>query len=182
MKKKNAKRAALLAMIALFLLPVLAAMLLNRVGWRPLETRNYGVLETPARDLTSVGLVDLDGAPFDWRDSANWPWMLLAVTGDDCAQDCLQVLDELRRVRLTLNHRVDRLRVVVVNHRPKAQEQAELGPLQWVFDTDGGLTELKPGHGEVSAVLVDPNGFLALRYAPGFDGNKLRRDVTRLVK
>lgn len=182
MKKLNAKRAALLAIIALFLLPVLVAMLLARAGWRPLETRNYGVLETPARDLTDIALVDLAGAPFDWRDSTSWPWMLLAVTGDDCAQECLQALDRLRRVRLTLNHRADRLRVVVVNHRPSAMEQGGLAPLQWVFDPGGGLDELVPGPGQVSAALVDPNGFLALRYAPGFDADKLRRDVTRLVK
>lgn len=185
MKSRNTKRIALVSIIALFLIPLGAAYLLNKVGWRPAETRNYGVLQTPALDLGGVQLIHADGSHLEWRDASTWPWMLLAVAGEDCGQECVQVLDQLRRVRLTLNHRVDRLRVVVVDYLPDAQEQAYLDPLYWVSDPGGelaGLAGLAPGSGKVSVALVDPNGFLVLRYPAGFDATKLRRDVTRLVK
>jgi hypothetical protein len=31
-------------------------------------------------------------------------------------------------------------------------------------------------------VLVDPRGFLILRYPAGYDGNLLRKDLARLIK
>jgi len=33
-----------------------------------------------------------------------------------------------------------------------------------------------------AAWLVDPNGFVVLRYAPGFDPGDLRTDLARLLK
>ena len=33
-----------------------------------------------------------------------------------------------------------------------------------------------------AAWLVDPNGFVVLRYAPGFDPGDLRSDLARLLK
>jgi hypothetical protein len=35
---------------------------------------------------------------------------------------------------------------------------------------------------EVAVAFADPHGFLVLRYAVGYDANKLRKDLARLVK
>jgi hypothetical protein len=34
----------------------------------------------------------------------------------------------------------------------------------------------------VPVYVVDPNGFVILRYAPGFDAGHLRQDMARLLK
>jgi len=35
---------------------------------------------------------------------------------------------------------------------------------------------------DVSAVFVDPHGFLILSYPAGYDGNLLKKDLARLIK
>ena len=34
----------------------------------------------------------------------------------------------------------------------------------------------------IPVYVVDPNGFVVLRYAPGFDPSHLRQDMSRLLK
>jgi len=48
-----------------------------------------------------------------------------------------------------------------------------------------GLPRLQPGPGEANGVpvyVIDPNGFVILRYAPGFDPSGLRADLSKLLK
>ena len=46
-----------------------------------------------------------------------------------------------------------------------------------------GLTQADVATGDSDPVwLVDPNGFVVLRYAPGFDPGDLRTDLARLLK
>jgi hypothetical protein len=49
-----------------------------------------------------------------------------------------------------------------------------------------GLPRLHPAAGEnpdgVPVYLVDPNGFVVMRYAPGFDPAGLRADLAKLLK
>ena len=44
-----------------------------------------------------------------------------------------------------------------------------------------GLARWNEAGGD-AAWLVDPNGFVVLRYAPGFDPGDLRSDLARLLK
>jgi hypothetical protein len=48
------------------------------------------------------------------------------------------------------------------------------------------LPRLHPATGEaadgVPVYVIDPNGFVILRYAPGFDPAGLRADLAKLVK
>ena len=36
--------------------------------------------------------------------------------------------------------------------------------------------------GSLAVYLIDPNGFLVMRYAQGFDPSGLRKDLARLLK
>ena len=59
-----------------------------------------------------------------------------------------------------------------------------------VLRADDGLraglvrSDITPDESRVgdAAWLVDPNGFVVLRYAPGFDPGDLRTDLARLLK
>ncbi|HEY0179359.1 MAG TPA: hypothetical protein VGC30_06980 [Dokdonella sp.] len=176
------KRIGLLLIFALFAAPIVAAYVLNAIGWRPAATRNYGTLIEPPQDLTGARFVRADGKPLEWKD-AEWSWTLFALPGPACATKCRARIDELRRVRLTLNQNAYRVRVVVLDTELDAATLAALHPVQTARDADATLAGLHPAAADdVAAAIADPHGFLVLRYAPGYDGSGLRKDLARLVK
>lgn len=181
MTPRNRKRLGLVLLIALFLAPLCAAIVLNAIGWRPEGTRNYGELVEPPRPLADARFVFADGKALQWED-ADWSWTLFALTGPGCADACLARIDELRRARLSLNQNADRVRVVVLDDGLPADRLAALAPVVAARDADGALDALRPGAGEVAVAIADPHGFLAMRYAAGYDASRLRKDLVRLVK
>ncbi len=182
MKPETRKRIGLLLIIALFLAPVAAAYVLNALGWRPAGTRNYGTLIEPPLDLTRARFVLADGKPLEWKD-AEWSWTIFALTGPDCADRCLARIDELRRARLTLNQNAYRVRVVVLDETLAQERLVPLKPAEVARDPDKVLAKLRPAAADdVVAAFADPHGFLILRYADGYDGNQLRKDLARLLK
>jgi hypothetical protein len=182
MTPENRKRLGLVLIVLLFATPMIIAYVLNAAGWRPSGMRNYGTLVEPARDLTAAHFVRADGTPIAWKD-AEWSWTLFAVAGPGCAQKCLARIDELRRVRLTMNQNAYRMRVVVLDTALTPQTLAPLKPVETASDADAKLSHLRPASSDdVAVALVDPHGFLVLTYAAGYDANLLRKDLARLIK
>jgi hypothetical protein len=182
MNPRTRNRLWLLLIVALFAAPLLAAYLLNARGWRPAGMRNYGELVEPPRDLRAARFILADGSTLAWED-ADWSWTLFALASPGCAAHCLTRLDELRRVRLTLNQNATRVRVVVLGVEPVPAAFAQLAPLQAARDADAHLAPLTPAQpDDVAAALVDPHGYLILRYAAGYDADRLRKDIARLLK
>jgi hypothetical protein len=182
MTSASRKRLGLVLLALVFAAPLLAAIVLNAIGWRPAGTRNYGELVTPPQDLTGAPFVLANGAPLAWKD-ADWSWTIFALAGPDCAQQCLARIDELRRARLSLNQNAHRVRVVVLDATLPPDTLAALAPVQVAQDRGGQLGGLRPAAPDtVAAAFADPHGFLVLRYAAGYDGSKLRKDLARLVK
>ncbi|MFI4970307.1 MAG: hypothetical protein ACHP7D_08865, partial [Lysobacterales bacterium] len=90
---------------------------------------------------------------------------------------------ELRRARLTLNQNSHRVRVVVLGDPPPAPVLAALRPVQTAHDVGARLASLRPvADDEVAVAFADPHGFLVLRYPVGYDANRLRKDLERVVK
>ena len=178
--KRN--RIGLLLIVALFAAPIGIAYVLNAAGWRPSGMRNYGTLVEPPMDLTGARLLLDDGKPLAWKDD-EWSWTLVALTAPACAERCLERIDELRRARLTLNQNARRVRVVVLDEMLSARALDKLKPVQRARDVDARLVAYRPkSDGDVAAVLIDPHGFLVLSYPEGYDGNRLRKDLARLIK
>jgi len=56
-------------------------------------------------------------------------------------------------------------------------------PVERARDADEKLAKYRPAASDdISAVLVDPHGFLILSYPAGYDGNLLKKDLARLIK
>jgi cytochrome oxidase Cu insertion factor (SCO1/SenC/PrrC family) len=181
MNPRNRNRIGLTLILLLFAAPLLTAYVLNTLGWRPAGTRNYGTLIEPPQDLTAARFIQEDGKPIAWKD-ADWSWTVFALPGPACAKACLARIDELRRARLTLNQNAFRVRVVVLGDID-ADALAAMKPVARARDADDKLTALRPAEAdEVAVAFADPHGFLVLRYAVGYDANKLRKDLARLVK
>ena len=182
MTPRTRNTVALVLILVLFAAPLVAALVLHAVGWEPPPSKNSGTLVEPPEDLTHARFVLANGTPLAWKD-AQWSWTLFAVPGPDCAQHCLDRLDELRRARLTLNRNAYRLRVVVLDAALPADALARLAPLERGTDPDGVFAALRPAaRDDVAAAVVDPHGFLVLRYPAGYDGRGISKDLQRLMK
>ncbi len=182
MTPRTRSRIGLILIVALFAAPLLAAIVLHTIGWRPAATRNYGEMIEPPRDLGAARFVLADGRPLAWKD-ADWSWTIFALPGPACATRCIERIDELRRARLTLNQNAHRVRVVVLGADLAPALLAAMEPVQTARDVDRSLSGLHPaGSDELAVAFADPHGFLVLRYAAGYDANRLRKDLARLVK
>jgi hypothetical protein len=181
MTPRMRNRIGLILILALFATPLVTAYVLNALGWRPAGTRNYGELIEPPQDLTAAHFAYVDGKAIEWKDD-DWSWTVFAITGPGCATQCIARIDELRRARLTLNQNAFRVRVVVIGDlAPDAL--ADLKPVRHARDDAATLASLRPtAPDSVAVAFADPHGFLVLRYAVGYDGNKLRRDLERVIK
>ena len=182
MTPRNRNRLGLILIVLLFATPLVIAIVLHVSGWRPQETRNYGELIEPPQDLSAARFVLADGTDLAWKD-ADWSWTAFVLTGPGCAEKCIARIDELRRVRVSLNQNAPRVRVIVLDQSLPPDTLAALAPLQVASDEKATLAGLRPtGADEITVALVDPHGFLALRYPVGYDASKLRKDLAKLVK
>ncbi|HEU4663810.1 MAG TPA: hypothetical protein VFS55_07255 [Dokdonella sp.] len=181
MTPRTRNRIGLILILLLFAAPLVTAYVLNALGWRPAGMRNYGTLIEPPQDLTHARIVYDDGTSIAWKDE-NWSWTVFAIPGPGCARACLDRVDELRRARLTLNQNAYRVNVVVLADLP-AGALAAMKPVRAARDLDERLARLRPAVAdEVAVAFADPHGFLVLSYPPGYDANKLRKDLARVVK
>ena len=89
------KRWTLIALMALFLSPVVAAWL-----WKPAAFRNQGDLIDPPRPLTNVQMIAADGSIVVLNTFFGRCTYLFFVDAD-CNDSCMQLSDAIERVRLS---------------------------------------------------------------------------------
>lgn len=174
-------RLVMLLVAAMFLGSFGVAAALFFGGWRPTQTRNLGEMLDPYRDLRGVALVHADGTPFDWQPLER-RWHVLVAPPAECGAPCLQLLDALDRVHRSEGRHAERLTILWAGDVPAgASAVAGLVPLR----ANPDLQALLPDVARADALpvyLVDPNGWLVMRYAPGFEPRDLRKDLGRLLK
>ena len=174
-------RLVLLLVAAMFLGSFFVAAALRFSGWSPQHTRNFGELLQPPRPLGDIALHRIDGAPYPWAPERN-RWRLLALPAPGCTVACTSTLDLLHRAWLSLGQKADRLDVLWVGSLPAG---ATRFPSLVVIAPDARLAAMLPEASRADALpvdLVDPSGYVALHYRPGFDPNGLRKDLGKLLK
>jgi len=172
-----------------FSAPVLVAFALAQLGWRPVGTRNNGTLLDPPQDFNAVRAIEESDAVIDWNTSAG-NWHVLLSVPADCGAPCAQQLESLALVWTGLGRQAARVQVLVsgpvdatlraaLPRFPQAKVVAlDPDPLPHpapVTATDPRIAVL-PIH------LVDPNGYLVMRYDAGTDLTGMRKDLARLLK
>lgn len=173
-------RLQLLLLVAVFVVPILVAMLLNAGGWVPAPERQHGELLQPPIDLRGESLALADGGTYAWNPEAR-QWRVVALPPADCDAACMQVAADLDKVWRLLGHNADRLDILWAGAWPQGvQAPATLRLLR----PDPALRARLAPAGTVGTTVhvIDPNGFVVLRYPAGFDAAGLHADVKRLVK
>jgi len=187
---RNRKRLTLIALMALFLSPVIAAWF-----WTPDTFRNRGELIDPPRPLVSVPLISPDGSDVDLATLfGRWTYVFFVEAG--CDESCKQLADAVERVRLSQGKNEKRVRLMVITLSPDALSSLEeirlIMPKTIVLGVNAAEKEqlmsqfMPSGEGSVlpsgSIFLVDPMGNLMMRYPATADPTDLRKDISRLLR
>lgn len=181
---RNRNRWMLVAIAAMFFGAMAVAGLLRFSGWRPAGMKNAGELLDPPADLRQVVPMQVDGGAYRWRDAPR-TWRVLAMPRDcDGAQAaaCATLLADIDKAWQLAGKDADRVHVLWVGALPKdGPRPATLHALQPSDALRDGLPRSTDPKG-VPVYVLDPNGFVVLRYAPPFDPSGLRKDLSRLLK
>jgi hypothetical protein len=181
MNKRTKSRLTLLAVVALFAIPLIAAFVVRSSGWHPSETRNTGTLVEPPRDITGIATTTAGGAPFHWKDP-QFHWTLVMLPSTNCAAKCMERIDEAFRMRITLGRNAERLRIVYIGPKQADNFFAARAPLIDLSDPSDALADYRARKDDSLALaLVDPQGLLMMRYPDGYSAQGLRSDITRII-
>ncbi|KAB7768073.1 hypothetical protein [Xanthomonas maliensis] len=174
-------RRMLIALAVLFFGSMLVAGALRFAGWQPTTMRNHGELLSPPTDLRARTPLRADGQPYSWQ-PAERMWRIALAPPAGCGQSCVRLAADLDKVWQLLGHQADKVEVLWIGPPP-----AGLPPMSAlrVLRDDAGLRQALPRVDDPAGVpvyVIDPNGFVILRYAPGFDPAGLRADLVKLLK
>ncbi len=185
---RRRSRTLLIVTFLLFFLPVLGAWLLIVFApdWRPFGTVNNGTLVQPVRSVTAAGLRYVDGTEID-PGYLSGRWTLVHVTDGACERSCIEVLARSRQVQQALGDDMQRVQLLLVLAGPANAPSADIPPgvtlaaasSDWLASFS--FTDGPPGQGP-GIYLVDPQGYLMMRYPREVDRRGLLADLERLLK
>ena len=169
--------------VGLLALPFVIAAGLYFGGWQPTRSVAHGQLLTPPAALPADGLVDVAGRTVATAER-HGKWLLVLSLDGPCGTDCAARLDELRRIQVSLNKEMGRLRRVVLTPATSdpglaeaARRQPDLllfaAPPQWLG---------APAADGYRLHIVDPLGRRVINYPAAVGGKELRFDLERLLK
>lgn len=182
MDLRNRRRLQLVLIASVFVLPLAAAWAMAWLGWAP-KAVSYGAPVQPERSVAGVAVQMGGKSPFAWvNDDA--VWTLVALPGPDCAAHCLDVLDLVRRAKISLGTSASHLRLLYLGAPPPAAAVARGVSAAWMLaaaPAHAFAAQRPSAPDTLSAVLVTPDGKAFLHYAANFDVRGLQRDLTKVV-
>lgn len=177
----------MIGLFTVFLLPVVGAFLLVSLapGWMSLGRVNAGELVQPALPAGLESLTVVDGP--SWSESVREsPWALVLAGPPDCTKPCEQAIVSMRQARLALGKDAGRVsRWWLVTGMPDARtvdRLRRLDPGLRVGRMGAAANALNEPGGDVMVQLVDPAGYLILRYRERDPARSILRDLKRLLK
>jgi hypothetical protein len=179
-------RMLLLAIVAIFLGSMLLAGALRFSGWRPAGTKAHGELLQPPGDLRALAPRLAGGGEYKWN-PAQRTWRIALAPPADCVDACVRLGQQLQTVWQLMGKDAEHVQVLWIGEPPPGVGR---GPALQVLRPSAalraGFPRLQPVAGEdphgVPVYVIDPNGFVVLRYPPGFDPAGLRADLAKLTK
>ena len=181
---RRRNRNMLVGLFVLFFGGMLVAGLLRFSGWRPEGSKNKGELLRPYSIRRAYTPTLANGGAYGWKDEPRI-WRIVAMPRDCAtsrAAECKRLLADFDKVWRLMSKDADRVHVLWAGDLPPGVAvPREVRQLRADDGLRAGLARWDDASGD-AAWLVDPNGFVVLRYAPGFDPGDLRSDLARLLK
>ena len=188
---RNRNRLVLLAIFALFFGSLLVAGVLRFSGWRPSGMKNKGELLQPPTDLRSLTPKLVDGSDYRWNPVAR-TWRITVAPPADCGAECAKLAHDVHTVWEILGPEATRVDVLWLcpgtpcdlpagAPRPATLHLLQMDPALRAKLPRADAVTFKGGRG-VPVYVIDPNGFVILRYAAGSDPGDLRSDLAKLLK
>jgi len=180
-------RSVLIALFALFLAPIIVAVLLNSrwLDWSAEPTRAHGRLVEPVRALGEMNLTDASGRE---RSRADWTgsWQLVHVAGPGCARQCAETAALMDNIRLSLDRHFDEVGLVLATPTESAGRELTdaVDSDHWMVFSGTAAQDLLqrfPDPMPGSYYIVDPEANIMERFAPGSAPTGIRKDLDRLV-
>lgn len=189
-QRTRSGRLKMLLVWAVCAAPVVASYLTYYVI-KPQGRVNHGTLITPPKPLPAdadMPLVDLEGRTVK-AGALKGQWLLVAVSGGACDQQCERQLYLQRQLRETLGKDKDRLDRVWLIPDQAPVRSGLLDGLRnaWALRVDAGHLQrwLAPEAGQPMAAhlyLVDPRGDWMMRFPADADPSRVKKDLARLMK
>lgn len=187
-RRTNRRWLPLYVLLVVCIAPVIAAYVVYYVA-PPAGRTNYGTLLEPQLPVPELHLTHLDGSAFSVA-TLRGQWVMLAVDSGACSQPCESKLWNMRQVRLTTGKDRDRVaRVLLLTDRQPLETR-----LLREFD---GTRFLRADAAQLRALLaaaqaspaleahvwmIDPLGNLMLRWPERADPQRMKRDLSRLLR
>jgi cytochrome oxidase Cu insertion factor (SCO1/SenC/PrrC family) len=175
-------RAKLLAIMALFALPIVASTLVYWL-YRPEVSSNYGELLPPA-PITTGRFLRSDGAAFDFAELRG-KWALIVSDSGACPEPCRSKLTLVRQVRLMLGRNAGRVARVFVADDTRPVDAAAMAPFEGtvvISPPVGMALPLAPVNDRAHVYLVDPLGNVMMRFPANAEPRRMLKDLERLLK
>lgn len=171
----------LVLIFLLFFGSIAGAGLLRFSGWQPQGTKVHGEMLKPAMDARGVVPRLATGGDYAWR-PAERTWRIVVAPTASCTTACTKLAKDLDVVWQLFGNKADHVEILWIGPLPSgAPDTASRRLLQPTPELMRALPRVDDPAG-VPVYVIDPNGFVILRYAPGTDPGFIRADVSRLLK
>ena len=181
------QRLKLLAVLLVCASPVILSYLFYYV-LPPSGRTNFGTLILPQRPVPELRLAETAGKPYRFASHLG-QWVVLQVDAGACEKACVDKLYALRQQRTMTGkerERIDRVWLVSDAVKPAAELLRDYeGTVVLRVDPAEltALMPLEPGKRiEDYLWVVDPLGFLMMRFPADGEPSKIRKDISRLLK
>lgn len=174
-------RWVLVLIFLLFFGSIFGAGVLRFSGWQPPGTKVHGEMLRPAIDARAVVPKLADGSDYAWQ-PAERLWRIAVAPAADCTAECQQLARDLDTVWQLFGNNAAHVEILWIG-TPPADVPAT--PSRRVLLPTPELLAVLPRVNDPAGVpvyVIDPNGFVILRYAPGTDPGFIRADVSKLLK
>ncbi len=187
-------RLVLLAIIALFALPLVLAWMLytGKIGLQQTSTRNLGTLVVPLVPARWSGTSTATGDPVARK--VEGFWVIVHRLPDPCGKSCIASVDRLRKLHRATGRHQDRVRIVLVaDSAANGSLREELLAVYPEFivavhpeaDFLNSLGEAgrlsMPGGPEPDFFLVDPLGNIMMTYSGETGPANMSKDLKNLL-
>lgn len=185
-RSRNRNRTTLVVIAVLFFGTMLVAGALRFSGWQPEGRKNHGELLQPPVDLRDLVPQLAGGGQYTWNPGER-TWRIMLAPPSDCGSDCERLAHDIDTVWQLFGKDADRVHVLWICDVPGCMPPtgAKVPRTLRRIGNAGHWRARLPGLDDPSGVpvyVIDPHGFVVLRYAPGFDAGGLRADLAKLLK